>query len=97
MEAARIMVREAREFGYLEEYYPEIESSFTTLFYVKKQLIVQHKIQRRLHMHANQFPLLLMDPFPIIRIFPELRKGSTKSCMGQGCGNAGVMGGTVSD
>ena len=28
------MVREAREFGYLEEYYPEIESSFTTLFYV---------------------------------------------------------------
>ncbi len=34
MEAARVMVREAREFGYLEEYYPEIESSFTTLFYV---------------------------------------------------------------
>lgn len=34
MEAARVMVREAREFNYLEEYYPEIESSFTTLFYV---------------------------------------------------------------
>lgn len=34
MEAARVMVREAREFDYLEEYYPEIESSFTTLFYV---------------------------------------------------------------
>ena len=34
MEAARIMVREAREFGFLEEYYEEIESSFTTLFYV---------------------------------------------------------------
>ena len=34
MEAARIMVREAKEFGFLEEYYPEIESSFTTLFYV---------------------------------------------------------------
>lgn len=34
MEAARVMVKEAREFGYLEEYYPEIESSFTTLFYV---------------------------------------------------------------
>ena len=28
------MVREAREFDYLEQYYPEIESSFTTLFYV---------------------------------------------------------------
>ncbi len=34
MEAARIMVKEAKEFGFLEEYYPEIESSFTTLFYV---------------------------------------------------------------
>lgn len=34
MEAARVMVREAREFNFLEEYYPEIESSFTTLFYV---------------------------------------------------------------
>ncbi|MDE7334010.1 MAG: glycosyltransferase [Lachnospiraceae bacterium] len=34
MEAARVMVQEAKQFGYLEEYYPEIESSFTTLFYV---------------------------------------------------------------
>lgn len=34
MEAARVMVREAEEFCFLEEYYPEIESSFTTLFYV---------------------------------------------------------------
>ena len=34
MEAARIMVKEAREFGFLEEYKEEIESSYTTLFYV---------------------------------------------------------------
>lgn len=34
MEAARIMVKEAKEFNYLDKYYPEIESSFTTLFYV---------------------------------------------------------------
>ncbi len=34
MEAARIMVKEAKEFDFWEEYYPEIESSFTTLFYV---------------------------------------------------------------
>ena len=34
MEAARIMVKEAKEFGFLEEYKDEIESSFTTLFYV---------------------------------------------------------------
>ena len=34
MEAARIMIKEAKEFNYLEEYREEIESSFTTLFYV---------------------------------------------------------------
>ena len=34
MEAARIMVQEAKQFGFLEEYKEEIESSFTTLFYV---------------------------------------------------------------
>lgn len=34
MEAARVMVKEAKEFAFLDEYYPEIESSFTTLFYV---------------------------------------------------------------
>lgn len=34
MEAARIMVEEARQFGFLDEYKDEIESSFTTLFYV---------------------------------------------------------------
>ena len=34
MEAARIMVEEAKQFGFYEEYKEEIESSFTTLFYV---------------------------------------------------------------
>ena len=34
MEAARIMVAEAKQFGFLDEYKEEIESSFTTLFYV---------------------------------------------------------------
>ena len=34
MQAARIMVEEAKQFGFLEEYKEEIESSFTTLFYV---------------------------------------------------------------
>ena len=34
MEAARIMVAEAKQFGFFDEYKEEIESSFTTLFYV---------------------------------------------------------------
>lgn len=34
MEAARIMLREAKAFNFLQKYYAELESSFTTLFYV---------------------------------------------------------------
>ncbi len=34
MEAARIMLAEAKEYGYLEKYHEEIEYDFTVLFYV---------------------------------------------------------------
>ena len=34
MEAGRIMLREAKEYGYLETYRPELEYSFANLFYV---------------------------------------------------------------
>ncbi len=34
MEAARIMLKEAREYQYLEKYHAELEFSFATLFYV---------------------------------------------------------------
>lgn len=34
MEAARIMIREAKEFGYFEEYREELEYSFTLLHYI---------------------------------------------------------------
>ena len=34
MEAGRIMLQEARQYGYLEKYRPELEFTFTTLFYV---------------------------------------------------------------
>ena len=47
MEAARVMVREAKEFGFLEEYYPEIESSFTTLFYVNTLFTYMAGIERK--------------------------------------------------
>ncbi len=47
MEAARVMVREAGEFGYLEEYYPEIESSFTTLFYVNTLFTYMAGVKRK--------------------------------------------------
>ena len=34
MEAGRIMLQEAKEYGYLEQYWQEIEFNFTVLFYV---------------------------------------------------------------
>lgn len=34
MEAGRIMIQEAEKYGYLEQYRPELEFTFTTLFYV---------------------------------------------------------------
>ncbi|MBO5473834.1 MAG: glycosyltransferase [Lachnospiraceae bacterium] len=34
MEAGRIMLQEAKRYGYLERYYPELEFTFATLFYV---------------------------------------------------------------
>ena len=34
LEAARLMLKEAKEFGFLEEYRPEIEYKFTLLFYI---------------------------------------------------------------
>ena len=38
MEAARIMIEEAKRFGYLEEYKEELEYSFTLLHYIKTLL-----------------------------------------------------------
>lgn len=34
MEAGRIMIQEAKDYQYLDTYYPELEFTFTTLFYV---------------------------------------------------------------
>lgn len=47
MEAARVMVKEAKQFGYLEEYYAEIESSFTTLFYVNTLFSYMAGVKRK--------------------------------------------------
>lgn len=47
MQAARVMVEEARQFGFLEEYYAEIESSFTTLFYVNTLFSYMAGVKRK--------------------------------------------------
>ena len=82
MEAARVMVREAKEFGFLEEYYPEIESSFTTLFYVNTLFSymagVKHKeysfVKAMGREMKKTFPNFMENPYYQQRVHAEERK-----------------------
>lgn len=82
MEAARVMVREAREFGYLEEYYPEIESSFTTLFYVNTLFSYMARIKHKEYGFVKAlgkemketFPGFMENPYYRQRVHEEERK-----------------------
>ena len=64
MEAARVMVREAGEFGYLEEYYPEIESSFTTLFYVNTLFTYMAGVKRKEYSFVKALGREMRETFP---------------------------------
>ncbi len=74
MEAARIMVREAREFGYLEEYYPEIESSFTTLFYVNTLFSYMAGVKKRKYGFVKTLGREMKETFPQFRENPYYRE-----------------------
>lgn len=82
MEAARVMVQEAKEFGYLEEYYAEIESSFTTLFYVNTLFSYMAGVKRRSPGFVRKlgkemwetFPGFMQNPYYEERVHEEERK-----------------------
>lgn len=82
MEAARVMVREAKEFGYLEEYYPEIESSFTTLFYVNTLFSYMAGVRKKEYGFVKAlgkemretFPDFMENPYYQERVHAEERK-----------------------
>lgn len=82
MEAARVMVREAGEFGYLEEYYPEIESSFTTLFYVNTLFTYMAGVRRTKYRFVKKlgeemrflFPEFQKNPYYLERTHAEEKK-----------------------
>ena len=82
MEAGRIMLREARMYGYLEQYRPELEFSFTTLFYVNTLFTymqgvrpVRYGFVRKLgqEMRAN-FPDFQENPYYLERVGAEEKK-----------------------
>ena len=64
MEAARVMVREARQFGFLEEYYPEIESSFTTLFYVNTLFSYMAGVKKKEYEFVKALGREMRETFP---------------------------------
>lgn len=82
MEAARIMVREAKEFGFLDEYYPEIESSFTTLFYVNTLFSYMAGVKKKEYGFIKAmgremketFPDFMENPYYQERVHQEERK-----------------------
>lgn len=82
MEAARVMVREAEQFGYLNDYYPEIESSFTTLFYVNTLFSYMMGVKKKEYSFVKAlgkemketFPGFMENPYYRQRVHDEERK-----------------------
>ena len=68
MEAARIMVEEARQFGFLDEYKDEIESSFTTLFYVNTLFSYMMGVKKQ------EFSFIKAMGEEMKKTFPDFRK-----------------------
>ena len=64
MEAARVMIREAGQFGFLEEYYPEIESSFTTLFYVNTLFSYMAGVKKKEYEFVKALGREMRETFP---------------------------------
>lgn len=67
MEAARVMVKEAKEFEFLEEYYPEIESSFTTLFYVNTLFSYMAGVEKKEFGFVKAMGKEMKETFPDFR------------------------------
>lgn len=82
MEAARVMVKEAKEFKFLDEYYPEIESSFTTLFYVNTLFSYMAGVKKTEYGFVKAlgkemketFPGFMENPYYQQRVHAEERK-----------------------
>lgn len=82
MEAARIMVKEAKEFGFLGEYREEIESSFTTLFYVNTLFSYMAGVKKKEYAFVKKmgeemkktFPDFRQNKYYLTRVHEEERK-----------------------
>lgn len=64
MEAARVMVKEAKQFDFFEKYYPEIESSFTTLFYVNTLFSYMAGVEKKEYRFVEALGREMKETFP---------------------------------
>lgn len=82
MEAGRIMLEEARTYGYLEQYRAELEFSFTVLFYVNTLFTymqgvrpVRSRFVKKLGDEMRQaFPAFQDNPYYRVRVHEEERR-----------------------
>ncbi len=82
MEAGRIMLREAKEYGYFQQYYPELEFTFATLFYVNTLFTYMQGVRplrpgfiRRLGKEMLEtFPNFQRNPYYQERVAAEEKK-----------------------
>lgn len=64
MEAARIMIREAKEFDFFKRYFAELESSFTTLFYVNTLFSYMAGVKKTKHGFVKALGKEMKEMFP---------------------------------
>lgn len=64
MEAGRIMLQEARTYKYLEQYRPELEFSFTTLFYVNTLFTYMQGVRPVRHGFVQKLGREMRETFP---------------------------------
>lgn len=82
MDAGRMMIDEAKKYGYLEEYKPEIMFKYTILFYVNTLFSympgvkhVKYSFVKKLGKEMKEtFPDFMENPYYIERVHPEEKK-----------------------
>ena len=64
MQAGRIMIDEAKKYGYFEEYYRELEYSFTVLFYVNTLFSYMLGVKRKEPAFVKAMGREMRETFP---------------------------------
>ncbi|MCL2051051.1 MAG: glycosyltransferase [Lachnospiraceae bacterium] len=64
MEAARIMINEAKEFGFYDDYLPELEYKFTILFYLNTLFSYLRGVKKSKYLFVKEIGTEMAEKFP---------------------------------